>query len=184
MKNLKLLLLSMLTVGAFSFSTTASANWYTPSCANGQLKVKPRVGRTDQYHCKTVASRVPRCPQGSNKKVHPTGIDKCQTIPNEQVKAPKCKLAAGQSQNNWRMKSKRGADYCIHKTKPNRKGQKPLKCSGGGYALVRDKQGNRDKCVKSNGRAVSTPVRCNANETHKKRGQDKCERVAETKPRF
>jgi len=180
MKNLKLLLLSLLTVGAFSYSATASANWYTPNCPNGQLKKQG----SNRYQCETVTSRVPRCPQGSNKNVHPTGIDKCQRVANEQVQAPRCNLSVGQSQNNWRINIRNGADFCTHKTQPQRKGQKPLKCQGGGYALVRDKQGNRDQCVKSNGRAVSTPIRCNSGETHKKRGQDKCERVAITRPRI
>ncbi|RTZ63875.1 MAG: hypothetical protein DSZ29_06245 [Aquificaceae bacterium] len=180
MKMLHLVFLSSLAIGTVSFSSNASANWFTPHCTSGVLKVKPRVGRTDQYQCKRTVNRTPSCPAGYTKKTDPLGKDKCEKFAI-QVKPAVCKLGVLDNKNNWRIHRQNGADYCTHKTK--NKGQKPMKCTGGGYSLSIDNSGNRDRCVKSSGKVTSV-VTCRAGETHKKNGVDVCQSVTVTRPAF
>jgi len=180
MKTFRLLLLSLLAMGTLSFTSSASAGWYTPRCTSGQLKVKPIIGKTDQYHCIKTVSRIPSCPSGYSKKTDAIGKDKCEKV-SSQTKAAQCKLGVLDNKNNWRINRRNGADNCTHKTK--NKGQKPLKCTGAGYSLSVDRQGNRDMCVKSGG-VSRTTVSCRSNETHRKAGVDKCESVTETRPTF
>lgn len=180
MKTLRLVLLSILAMGTLSFTSSASAGWYTPRCTSGDLKVKPIVGRTDQYHCKKTVNRTPSCPSGYTKKKDNIGKDKCEKV-SSQTKAAQCKLGALDNKNNWRINRRNGPDNCTHKTK--NKGQKPLKCTGSGYSLSVDKSGRNDMCVKSGG-VTRTTISCRSGETHKTSGLDVCQSVTETRPTF
>jgi hypothetical protein len=161
----------------FSGSTLATS-WYTPNCDFNGGELKSRSN--NRYHCERTNSRTPRCQNGYTKKVKATSKDDCERVTSE-VKAPKCKLSAGQNQNNWRIVVTGGLDHCVHKTK--NKGQKALKCAGSGYNISQNYQGNTDKCIKA-GQVQKINVSCNANETHRTSGTDKCETTQYLKPRF
>lgn len=181
MKNIKLLIPALIVIGSATLLSQSAfaTNWYAPRCTSGALKNKVA---SNKFHCKATTSRVPSCPSGKTKKQKNIGKDKCESLPSEQIKTAECKVGTGNLQKNWKKNVKNGADNCTHKTK--NKGVKPLKCSGSGYALVVDKSGKTDKCVKSTGSVVSTNISCNTGETHKTSGLDKCEKTTESKPIF
>ncbi|MEJ2620445.1 MAG: hypothetical protein P8163_09330 [Candidatus Thiodiazotropha sp.] len=158
--------------------SSMAASWYTPNCSGIGGQLKSRSG--NKYHCEKTSSRMPQCPNGYTKKVNSTAKDQCERVTSN-VTAPKCRLSVGQNQNNWRIVVTGGPDHCVHKTK--NKGQKPLKCSGTGYSVSQNYQGNTDKCTKS-GAVQRVQVSCNNNETHRTGGADKCEVTQYLKPRF